>query len=1488
MADLIPLLPDDQYDAIYVSRDSDTNAITANESYTAYSNVRIRKSGDTESTLAPLEGVNAGVLAKNQSDLTLYDSYLTTEGRYSEGVYSKDADTIVKLYRTSVNTSGENSPAVKVYGGGLESYNNDIITNGQLSPALHLNGETTTIRGGNVITRGQESPLAELYSDLTILNTDNLTSEMSDGVCIFGENTTVNAQESTFNINASGFYPDEEDETDYSDKFAAVQIGSGEQHIAGTFIAHLGNINIARPEYTTAFKVKNADAIINLTNVKINNGDYNRFLVLGDNSGSESSAIITCINQVIRGIIDTDQDSTLNLYLNAASGFTGRINGEGQQGEVNVTLTSSFWSLTGDCYISRLVIDDRSSISTNGYTLWVSGQKYIPEGEVDPDEPIDYTETYTNENDNENACAFVSESAVLSTVRVIKSGDTNEPDANEYGANAAILANEADLNIANLTYITTEGKGSPGVLSYNGSYTTINETTIETLGENSSAVACSHNSNLSVYKSTCSTEGENAHVINVAPRSNNVTINQGNYIAEGLNSAVMFIDKLNLGSVNIYDAYFRSADRGIIVDGPQPSPIVINKLSMSTQNSGIVVRDENNDPTNIILNISESSFNSSGEEGTIRVDSAEVTINLSNCNLYSTDKVIEAVNGSIIYLNISGGYISGNIVADYNSMIFINLLEDGNIVGAINHNDTALKVNLVMRDGHWVVSYDSYVNELEVDKYSNIDIGDHVLYVNGVASEFIVGSVVHYMSEDGIISEEDVVIIEKTTIGEETYYTLYDTDDRITYNQITIDRIVFTGKIIDIEPILQMIDEMARDESAGEVDDGDTVVISTSDKNGYIVDNTTKELHTVHFKKTGDSKVCNDRDNSVTLVINAGDFTLEDSDIESKATYANGIVVIGEGSIAKPKNVNIKTESYNSSGTVALDKGVIEGQGLNIQTLGPNSYGARVEGDGFISLDSSTIQVSGSGSNAVIVKDSDVTLKAVTISHDRSIAPIDVSGECNIILSGGNITDGSSEIATGGLYIHNERSTDPVYPDGWDPDDHPSHDEDDPPPTPTPTPDPDIYVRRAAHHYTIDHDFENEILTNTIDSVDNPYASKDEIVVWASATALLTMDNCTINRANEESTGGKNTKYYGVGAAILCTNGSIDIDNNVIRTLAVGGNAIFAFSEDSIINVVDSNISTSYNESSGLHVADGGSIIAVDSTVITGTGETKESCPIRVDKGGGSITVNGGVYNSYGFDSPAVLNNGGIVSAVNVSMSTIASELIDIIGAGEVIFNNVTASFYKPDVDGDDCNWGIGIYQLTDYITDSNLVKVTINGGAITSRRGGFFYVTNAEAEISIDRSNFIVSGNNDFLLKCTGNRSDKGWGTIGSNGGKCTLNISNQILNGNIYWDSLSEVSVNLRDNSEVTTAIIDDESNNGGTIGANGFCDLNIDATSKLVVSGNCRLRNLVNNGDELIRDTDGRVVTIINRNNTLIVDGNSDYLINVNTYSGLIEEV
>ena len=1479
MADLISTYSESEYDAIYTSRESDTNAIIIDNIDSVYSKIRVRKTNNTDSSLAYSTGSNAAIRIINKGLLRLLDSYITTSGNYSPGVFSGDNEDNIEAYRNSIQTDNEYSPAMHILAGNADLHNNDFITNSSNSPALDIGNSTTTIQGGNIISYGKDSPAIQTSGIVNILNVDNIRSEMSDGIVILAEDAYANLQSSVLNISASGYYPEEYDSND-SYKFSAIRIGNTiNSRISAKCTCNNSTINISRKEYTTAFKVINAIADINITQSKINTIYDSKLLTV-----INGICNFTTIDQTLVGNIKVDMNSKLNMDLTSTL-FNGSISINGQEGEVEVTLKSSSWSLTANSYISRLYIDSNSHIILNGYTLWVSGFEYNPDEETEEEEVV-YTTTYENTEDNQNAYSIENSTALLSTVKVDKSGDYldeyYDKPADEYGSNAAVLADNSDLIISTKSNISSTGIGSPAVVSYNRSHISVTDSIIETSGYNSSALVCSHEATMNLYNPTVVTNGDKSHAIRLANLSGNISVNNGSFTTNGEESYVVSIDKNASGTIVFNGSSLASQNsRGINIEtNDKEISLSLRDTNINTDDASIYILDNSGNHTEVNVNIKNSIIrNTSGNEATIVVDGAEVKLDLEDTNIYSTyrNNVISVINNGILYIRANQGYISGNIYVDETSKVYIELIESADLVGSINPTNVLADsyTKLTMRRSQFTLSLDSYITELDIDRYSDITIGNHILYVDGTASDFVVGSVVHYNSEDETISESNVVIISKSTIDDISYYTLYDTDDRITYNNVTKDNIIFTGKIIDIEPILQTIDELARNKTTEDIRDGDTVVSSTTDKNAIVVNAETKVYNDIHVIKSGDSKKNDSSSNSAVLVINAGDLTLNNSDIKTTATYANGIVSIGENSIVKVNNTDINTSSIESSAIVALDKGQVIGKQLTLNTTGVKSYGIRIEEDGYVNLESSTIQVFGLGSNGIIVKDSDLRLSEVTISHDRSIAPVDISGECNILIVGGQISDMSSDIATGGLYIHNIRTDEPVHPGGYDDDDNPSHI--DPGSDEPVVPIPDTYILTAVRHITSSITISDSQIVSSVD----PNRAKDEIVLWVSDSVIANLHNMTITRIDDLSTGGIFSRYYGVGAAILTTDGIINIDNSNIDSNALGGNAIFAYGANSIINISDSEIFTGNAESAALQVANNGTINSINNTINT---YSTESNAIRVDRGGGTINVEGGQYITTGYNSEGIVSSNGKIKIKNTKISASSSALATIEGSNEIEFENCILLSAMPDDGENDCAWCIAVYRDTNDVEDT-ISKITLSGGSITPSNGGVFYVTNNKAEINLYDTNITITDQTPFLLRCTCNTSELEWGNLGDNGGICTLNLNNyQIATGNIIWDPLSEVTVNILDNSKLTTAIIQNETNMSNVLGTNGFCDVNIGPYGTLVINGNSRIRNLNNSSSEMIKDSNGRLVTIVTTNNSLIVDGNSPYIISVNSYSGI----
>ena len=142
----------------------------------------------------------------------------------------------------------------------------------------------------------------------------------------------------------------------------------------------------------------------------------------------------------------------------------------------------------------------------------------------------------------------------------------------------------------------------------------------------------------------------------------------------------------------------------------------------------------------------------------------------------------------------------------------------------------------------------------------------------------------------------------------------------------------------------------------------------------------------------------------------------------------------------------------------------------------------------------------------------------------------------------------------------------------------------------------------------------------------------DESAVLVSNGANVTLKDFTVNRTSEDSKGGDSSSFYGVGASILVTDGTVDLKGGTITSDADGAAGAFAYDKGTV-NISDTAITTTGNTAGGIHAAGGGTVNAENLTVHT-SGES--SAAIRSDRGGGTMRVKGGSYTSSGTGSPAV------------------------------------------------------------------------------------------------------------------------------------------------------------------------------------------------------------------------------------------------------------
>lgn len=403
----------------------------------------------------------------------------------------------------------------------------------------------------------------------------------------------------------------------------------------------------------------------------------------------------------------------------------------------------------------------------------------------------------------------------------------------------------------------------------------------------------------------------------------------------------------------------------------------------------------------------------------------------------------------------------------------------------------------------------------------------------------------------------------------------------------------------------------------------------------------------------------------------------------------------------------------------------------------------------------------------------------------------------------------------------------------------------------------------AANEYSSDETVSDTTLEST---------GTDENAALVSNGAEVTLSNDAISRTSSDSQGGDNSSFYGVGAAVLATDGTAYVKGSTVTTDSKGGAGLFAYG-DGTVYAADTDITTQQDTSGGIHAADGGKLYAWDLNVET-NGES--SAAIRSDRGGGTMVVDGGTYTSNGVGSPAVYCTADI-AVNNAELTANGSEAVCIEGLNSLRLYNSNLTGNMSDDDQNDTTWTVILYQSMSGDSEVGNSTFQMDGGTITSKNGGLFYTTNTECTITLKDVDITYNDDNEFFLQCTGNNNQRGWGQSGANGSDCNFTADSQDMKGNVIWDSISDLDFYMTNGSTLEGAFVNDESNAGN--GGDGYCNVVIDKDSTWTVTGDSTITSLSNAGT--ITDADGKTVSIVGTDGTTYVEGDSDYTITVGSY-------
>lgn len=364
-------------------------------------------------------------------------------------------------------------------------------------------------------------------------------------------------------------------------------------------------------------------------------------------------------------------------------------------------------------------------------------------------------------------------------------------------------------------------------------------------------------------------------------------------------------------------------------------------------------------------------------------------------------------------------------------------------------------------------------------------------------------------------------------------------------------------------------------------------------------------------------------------------------------------------------------------------------------------------------------------------------------------------------------------------------------------------------------------------------------------------SASDENAILIDSGAAVALTDPTVTKTGD-SDGGDRCSFYGVNAAVLAKDGAnVTITGGTITTSANGANGVFSYGgngaqngatgDGTTVTISDTTITTTGDNAGGIMTTGGGITSASNLTIET---SGRSSAAIRTDRGGGTVTVNGGSYTTNGLGSPAIYSTADITVS-GAALTSNLSEGVCIEGKNSITLNDCDLTANNTQCNGNATFLdSIMIYQSMSGDADSGTSAFTMNGGSLTSKSGHVFHVTNTQAVITLSGVEIVNEDADDVLLSVC----DDGW-----NGGNnhAELIADQQTLSGSVLVGDNSQLTLTLSNGSAFTGSISGEISNSRGDVISTetGDVSVTIDDTSTWTLTADSYVTSFTGSADQII---------------------------------------
>lgn len=359
-------------------------------------------------------------------------------------------------------------------------------------------------------------------------------------------------------------------------------------------------------------------------------------------------------------------------------------------------------------------------------------------------------EAISDSTNGGHAIAVSGETKTFSAVDVTKTGDDDGDEADFYGTNAAIYAEEgATLTLDDIT-VNCDGQHANAVFSYGeGTTVTISNSTIDTVSNCSGGIMVTGGGTLTATDVSIHTTGNSSAPIRSDRGGGIQLVKGGDFTSDGKGSPVIY----STADVQVEGAKLTSnSSQGVVVEGK--NSVALKDCTLVASNTS-----KNSDKSDwyqaVMIYQSMSGDAAQGaasfyaEDGSITNQNGDVffvnntvcTIGLQNVGITNADAAgnflraaaagwgNEGSNGGQVTINAVKQTIAGNLLVDEVSNLNLFLSDGSTLTGAINPDGVAGEVYVEVADGcTWELAADSYITSLTCGTDS-ITLNGYMLYV---------------------------------------------------------------------------------------------------------------------------------------------------------------------------------------------------------------------------------------------------------------------------------------------------------------------------------------------------------------------------------------------------------------------------------------------------------------------------------------------------------------------------------------------------------------------------------------------------------------------------------------------------------------------------------------------------------------------------------------------------------------------------------------